>query len=163
MPPKAVLVLPSVLDRLLDDRVGPVHTGERGRTQQLMELRNAVRRDLEALLNSHRFCRSTPDHTEQLDRSLLQYGAPDFFAVNASSAAAREEFRRSLEESIRRFEPRFKQVSVKLIDDGVSTDRTMRFRIDALMFADPAPDSVTFDSLLDPSSHSFSVVGDGHG
>lgn len=158
-----MLVLPSVLDRLLDDSGGPVHAGARGRTQQLLELRSSVRRDLEALLNSHRFCRSPPDNTEQLDRSLLQYGAPDFFAVNAGSAAAREEFRRSLEESIRRFEPRFKHVSVKLVDDGVSTDRTMRFHIDALMFADPAPDAVSFDSLLDPSSHSFSVVGGGDG
>jgi type VI secretion system protein ImpF len=163
MPAKSVLVLPSVLDRLLDDRVRPVHAGERGRTQQLMELRNAVRRDLEALLNSHRFCRTPPENTEQLDRSLLQYGAPDFFAVNAGSTAAREEFRRAVEEAIRRFEPRFKHVTVKLVDDGASTDRTMRFRIDALMYADPAPDAVSFDSLLDPSSHSFSVVGDGHG
>ena len=32
-----------------------------------------------------------------------------------------------------------------------------------LMYADPAPDHVTFDSLLDPSSHSFSVVGGGDG
>jgi type VI secretion system protein ImpF len=163
MPAKNMLVLPSVLDRLLDDRNSPIHAGERGRTQQLMELRNAVRRDLEALLNSHRFCRTPPDNTEQLDKSLLQFGAPDFFAVNAGSAAAREEFRRSLEESIRRFEPRFKHVTVKLVDDGISTDRTMRFRIDALMYADPAPDAVSFDSLLDPSSHSFSVMGDGHG
>lgn len=159
-----MLVLPSVLDRLLDQSTGPaVHAGARGRTQQLKELRNSVRRDLEALLNSHRFCRTPPENTELLDRSLLQYGAPDFFAVNAGSAAAREEFRRSLEEAIRRFEPRFKHVSVKLVDDGVSTDRTMRFHIDALMYADPAPDAVSFDSLLDPSSHSFSVVGGGDG
>jgi len=159
-----MLVLPSVLDRLLDQSTGPaVAPGARGKTQQLKELRNSVRRDLEALLNAHRFCRTPPENTELLDRSLLQYGAPDFFAVNASSAAAREEFRRSLEEAIRRFEPRFKHVSVKLVDDGVSTDRTMRFHIDALMYADPAPDAVSFDSLLDPSSHSFSVVGGGDG
>lgn len=158
-----MMVLPSVLDRLLDQSNGPVHAGVRGKTQQLLELRSSVRRDLEALLNSHRFCRTPPENTGQLDRSLLQYGAPDFFAVNAGSAAAREEFRRSLEEAIRRFEPRFKQVTVKLVDDGVSTDRTLRFHIDALMFADPAPDAVSFDSLLDPSSHSFSVVGGGDG
>jgi len=159
----SIRVLPSVLDRLLDESSGLSHAGAPGKTQQLLELRNAVRRDLEALLNSHRFCRSPPEDSEQLDRSLLQYGAPDFFAVNAGSAAAREEFRRSLEEAIRRFEPRFKQVSVKLVDDGVSADRTMRFHIDALMYADPAPDAVSFDSLLDPSIHSFSVVGSGDG
>jgi type VI secretion system protein ImpF len=160
---KTPLVLPSVLDRLLEDSGASVQVGARGRTQQLLQLRNSVRRDLEALLNSHRFCRSLPADAGQLERSLLQYGAPDFFAVNAGSGGAREEFRRALEESIRRFEPRFKHVTVKLIDDGISTDRTLRFHIDALMYADPAPDAVSFDSLLDPASHSFSVVGGGDG
>jgi len=160
---KNMMVLPSVLDRLLDHSSGPMAAGARGKTQQLLELRSSVRRDLEALLNAHRYCRTPPDNTEQLERSLLQYGAPDFFAVNAGSAAAREEFRRSLEETIRKFEPRFKLVSVKLVDDGISTDRTLRFHIDALMYADPAPEAVSFDSLLDPSSHSFSVVGGADG
>jgi type VI secretion system protein ImpF len=159
VPPKSPLVLPSVLDRLLDDSNTPTQVGARGKTQQLLQLRNSVRRDLEALLNSHRFCRTLPERSEPLERSLLHYGAPDFFAVNAGSGAAREEFRRALEEAIRRFEPRFKHVTVKLVDDGVSTDRTLRFHIDALMYADPAPDPVSFDSLLDPASHSFSVVG----
>ena len=161
MPAKPLSVLPSVLDRLLDESASTTAIGARGKTQQLLQLRNAVRRDLEALLNSHRFCRSLPAGAEQLEHSLLHYGAPDFFAVNAGSARAREEFRRSLEEAIRRFEPRFKQVSVKLVDNGASTDRTLRFHIDALMYADPAPDAVSFDSLLDPASHSFSVVGSG--
>jgi len=160
---KPLLVLPSVLDRLLDEKATTTAIGARGKTQQLLELRNSVRRDLEALLNSHRFCRSLPSGADQLERSLLQYGAPDFFAVNAGSARAREEFRRSLEETIRRFEPRFKHVSVTLTGDGTSTDRTLRFHIDALMFADPAPDAVSFDSLLDPASHSFSVIGGSDG
>jgi len=163
LPPKPLLVLPSVLDRLFNESAASTAIGARGKTQQLLELRNSVRRDLEALLNSHRFCRSLPAGTDQLERSILQYGAPDFFAVNASSARAREEFRRALEEAIRRFEPRFKHVSVKLIEDSTSTDRTLRFHIDALMYADPAPDAVSFDSLLDPASHSFSVIGGGHG
>jgi predicted component of type VI protein secretion system len=35
----------------------------------------------------------------------------------------------------------------------------LRFRIEALMYAEPAPERVSFDSLLDPSSQSFSVTG----
>jgi len=32
-------------------------------------------------------------------------------------------------------------------------------RIDALMHAEPAPEPMTFDSDLDPTSHAFSVRG----
>jgi type VI secretion system protein ImpF len=79
--------------------------------------------------------------------------------MNAQSSEAREEFRRAVERVIRRFEPRFQTVSVKLVDDPAQLDRTLRFRIDALMHAEPAPEYVSFDSTLNPGSHSFSVVG----
>ena len=157
MPNLDVTFLPSVLDRLLDDNSGPVRP--RSRAQQLVDLRNAVRRDLEALLNTHQTCRSPPADMTELSRSLIEYGVPDFLSINAGSASAREEFRRSIEEIIKRFEPRFKAVKVTLLDDGKKGERTLRFRIDALMYAEPAPEPVSFDSLLDAASHSFSVVG----
>jgi type VI secretion system protein ImpF len=98
----------------------------------------------------------------ELDQSLLCYGVPDFLSVNAGSAAAREEFRLSVEEIIKRFEPRFKNVAVMLVDDEIQMERVLRFRIDALMYAEPAPERVSFDSVLDPSNHSFSVIGAGN-
>ena len=152
-----VTFLPSVLDRLLDDNAGAVRP--RSRAQQLLELRNAVRRDLEALLNTHQTCSSPPAGMGELPRSLVEYGVPDFLSINAGAASAREEFRRSIEDIIKRFEPRFKAVKVTLLDDAKKGERTLRFRIDALMYAEPAPERVSFDSLLDPASHSFSVVG----
>jgi type VI secretion system protein ImpF len=125
----------------------------------LTELRDAVRRDLEALLNTHHGCRSPPAALAELPRSLFDYGVPDFLTTNAGAAAAREEYRRDVEDIIRRFEPRFKIVTVSLVDDDARADRTLRFRIEALMYAEPAPEPVSFDSLMDPSSHSFAVVG----
>lgn len=152
-------LLPSVLDRVLDNRAGPKRDQPRSRTQQLGELRSAIRRDLEALLNTHRCYRTPPSDLTELERSLYQYGAPDFLSVNAGSGTAREAFRRALEETIRRFEPRFKAVSVTMLDSGTKPERTLRFRIDALMYAEPAPEPVSFDSMLDPPSHTFSVTG----
>lgn len=151
--------LPSVLDRLLDDTPGASPARPRSRAQQLTELRDAVRRDLEALLNTHQCCQSPPAALSELTHSLFDYGVPDFLATNAGAASAREEFRRSVEDIIRRFEPRFKIVKVSLVDDNAQVDRTLRFRIEALMYAEPAPERVSFDSLLDPSSHCFAVVG----
>jgi type VI secretion system protein ImpF len=150
--------LPSVLDRLLDDPGAP-GVRQRSRAQQLLELRNSVRRDLEALLNTHHPWRTPPPEMTELRDSLLEYGIPDFLTANAGSPAAREEFRRAVEDTIRRFEPRFKIVKVSLPEEGITEDRSLRFHIDALMFAEPAPERVSFDSVLDPSSNIFSVVG----
>jgi len=150
--------LPSVLDRLLEGETGAAPRA-RSRVQQLVELRNAVRRDLEALLNTHHRCISPPAEMKELPYSLLEYGIPDFFTANAGAAAAREGFRAAVEEIVRRFEPRFKTVRVTLADDALPEDRTLRFHIEALMYAEPAPERVSFDSVLDPSSHNFAVVG----
>ena len=150
--------LASVLDRLLDDSPSSPVARPRTRTQQLTELRNAVRRDLEALLNAHQRCRSPPPEMLELPRSLLEYGVPDFLTVNAAAASAREQYRDTVEDTIRRFEPRFKMVKVTLVAENPA-DRSLRFHIEALMYAEPAPERVSFDSLLDPANQSFSVVG----
>jgi type VI secretion system protein ImpF len=159
MPGPDVALLPSVLDRLLDDNVDAAQASSRSRVQQLLELRNAIKRDLEALLNTRRCCRTPPAEFTELEQSLLRYGVPDFLTVNAGAAAAREEFRLAVEEIIQRFEPRFKTVKVSLVDDGTYSDRALRFHIEALVHAEPAPERVSFDSMLDPASHSFSVLG----
>jgi len=150
--------LPSVLDRLLDESTTEAAARPRGRSQQLLDLRNAVRRDLEALMNSHRCFTSPPPDLTELPQSLLEYGLLDFLTLNAGARSAREEFRQSLENTIRCFEPRFKTVKVTLLEEA-SADRTLRFRIEALMYAEPAPERVSFDSLLDPANQSFSVSG----
>jgi len=49
------------------------------------------------------------------------------------------------------------QVGVKVMDDGDGLERAIRFRIDALMHADPAPEPVVFDSMVEPSVQQFSV------
>jgi type VI secretion system protein ImpF len=150
---------PSVLDRLLDEDPGAAKDPPRGGAQQLAALRAAVRRDLEALLNCQKRCVSPPPGLAELEPSVVQFGVPDFLSAFAADSAFREALRRSLETTIRLYEPRFITLEVTLRDNDDYLDRTLRFRIDALMYAEPAPEPVSFDSQLDPASHSFSVVG----
>jgi type VI secretion system protein ImpF len=152
-------LLPSLLDRLMDDHPERQQDPPRSRAQNLTALQDSIRRDLEALLNTRRRCISPPGPLKDLDTSLIEYGVPDFLSVNAASDNVREELRSALESVIRRFEPRFKSFSVKLVDDTDQIDRAFRFRIDALMYAEPAPEYVSFDSTLNPGNHSFSVTG----
>src|SRR3954471_16601549 len=152
-------LLPSLLDRLLDDHPQRQQDPPRSRAQNLAALQDSIRRDLEALLNTRQRCMSPPPALTDLGTSLIEYGVADFLAVNAASETVREELRAALEMVIGRFEPRFKTFSVKLIEDSDQIDRAFRFRIDALMYAEPAPEHVSFDSTLNPGNHSFSVVG----
>lgn len=123
----------------------------------MRDLKQAVRRDLENLLNTRWRCQSWPPDLKNLESSLVNYGIPDFSGANLGNATAREEFRRLLERAITRFEPRFLKVSVKLAGSPTSTDRAMKFRIDATLRADPVPEEVRFDTALEPSTAAFTV------
>jgi type VI secretion system protein ImpF len=150
-----------LLDRLIDDapdqqRDPPVSAGD-----SLVALRNSVRRDLEALLNARRRWRSWPAHMTQLATSPLGYGIPDFASGAFNEARRQEELRIEIEETIRRFEPRFLSVRVHLVDTQERLETTLRLRIEAMLHAEPAPEAVTFDTLVDPTTDDV-VVRPGH-
>jgi type VI secretion system protein ImpF len=145
-------ILAPLLDRLIDDapdqqRDPPTTAGD-----TMLVLRNSVRRDLEALLNARRRWRSWPRRYTQLATSPLGYGIPDFTSGAFNDASRREELRAEIEDTIRRFEPRFLSVDVKLIESRERLDGTLRLRISAVMHADPAPEAITFDTLVDPTT-----------
>ncbi len=149
----------SLLDRLVDMDPELERDPPLSRTQALRELRQSVRRDLEHLLNGRQRCRSWPRSLTELDRSLLNYGIPDFTGVELGASGRREDFRSAVERVIREFEPRFTMVRVSLIEDenDEQLDRTMRFRIEALMRVEPAPEPIVFDSQLEPLTNTFSL------
>lgn len=158
-PRKAEMLVPSVLDRLLDDEPGVPHEPPRGRHQALHDLKEAVRRDLESLLNTRHSYLSWAPALKELDQSLLNYGLADFTGTGLGAAHEREEFCRTLQAILRQYEPRFKTVRVTLLTNTEPLDRTLRFRIDALLRADPAPEPIVFDSTLEPASATFAVKG----
>jgi type VI secretion system protein ImpF len=109
---------------------------------------------LHDLLNTRSRCSNWPPGCESLDASLANYGLPDFANLHP------DEFRKLVEEVIRRHEPRFKEVRVRLLDNTGRSgriDRTLRFRIDALLFAEPAPEPLVFDSELEPVNGTIAV------
>jgi type VI secretion system protein ImpF len=152
-------LIPSVLDRLLDDDPSTLSETPKSRTQVLRELKQSVRRDLENLLNTRiRFGLCPPDLVE-LEVSLASYGIPDLGGIDLGAAHDREGFRRALERVIGRFEPRFKRVRVEMLATAEPRDRTLRFRIDAMLYAEPAPEPVVFDSSLQPATGNVEVKG----
>ncbi|HUT09707.1 MAG TPA: type VI secretion system baseplate subunit TssE [Thermoguttaceae bacterium] len=152
-------LVPSVLDRLLDDRPDVKREPAKSRSQVLRELKQSLRRDLENLLNTRWRCTSWPEDLDELELSLVNYGIPDITGADLGSAAERERFRRLVEKVIRHFEPRFKQVKVEMLDKAQPLERTLRFRIDALLHAEAAPEPVVFDSMLQPATGNVEVKG----
>ena len=150
-------LIPSVLDRLLDDDPASTREVPKSRTQVLRELKQSVRRDLENLLNTRRRWSGWPDHLEELDGSLVNYGLPDISGLDLASDERREEFCRTLEAVIRNFEPRFVSVSIEIQKDSEMLDRTLRLRIDGLLHATPAPEPVVFDSSVEPATGNVEV------
>jgi len=154
---------PSVLDRLIDNEIHNKTDPDPDHHQLLQQLRNSIRRDLELLLNT-RFHMSEPsDNYPELGKSLLNYGLPDLATVNIIDIDKRNVFSRKLEKTLQYFEPRFKSVKVSFLENSEKTDRTLRFRIDAVIYADPLPEIIVFDSVLESVTRTVSVKEISHG
>lgn len=153
----------SILDRLFDDEPEVRVDSDKSRQRKLKDLRNSVRRDLENLLNSRCRVVSPPEELSEVNESLLNYGLPDLATINMLDVTKKKEFTRSVEHIIRTYEPRFKSVKVSHLENNDKTDRTVRFRIDAVMYADPAPEVIVFDSVLEPLLRTVTVEESRHG
>ena len=151
----------SVLDRLLDDQPDATEETPQSQNQVLAELRQSIRRDLENLLNTRMRCETRPADLRELERSVVAYGIPDISAAQLQSEALRRRYLREIEDAIRRFEPRFKSVRVLPVENSDYLDRTLRFRIDAEMYAFPAPEPIVFDSSMEPTTGEFTILRQG--
>jgi type VI secretion system protein ImpF len=152
-------LVPSVLDRLIDlePRISTEPAASRSRS--LVQVKEAVKRDLEWLLNSKQTIGALTG-LPHLDASVWSYGLPDLSASSLASAVDRERLRLAIEAAIRRFEPRLQGVEVTPLETHAS-DRSIRFRIDAMLRVHPAPEPVTFDSMFQLATRAFQVRGDG--
>ncbi|MEM6471729.1 MAG: type VI secretion system baseplate subunit TssE [Planctomycetota bacterium] len=152
-------LIPSVLDRLIDFEPQVKSEVPMNRTQVLQQMKESVGRDLQALLNTR--CRATSwsKGLNELDRSLFAYGIPDCVGLSTGSREQQEDLRQLILRAIENFEPRLINVHVKLADTNDPSDRALRFRIDAMLRVDPAPEPVIYDSRLDATSGDFLVKG----
>lgn len=141
-------ILPSVLDRLLDDEPGVSHEPLSERFYGLRQLKHAVARDLEALLNTRQEALAElPPEFAEARHSLCTYGLPDFTSLSPTGPQDRNRIRRALEQAIAVFEPRLDRVRV-LMETPQQHDQALRFRVEALLRVEPAPVPITFDARL---------------
>ncbi|MFO0888036.1 MAG: type VI secretion system baseplate subunit TssE [Isosphaeraceae bacterium] len=115
------LLLPSVLDRLIDHDPGVSQEPARGRNQLLRDLKLAVRRDLENLLNTRIRCIPLPAELKELRQSMVNYGIPDLTKASPRLGQGAARWSSGADEVvITLYEPRLKKLRV-------SSARTGRF------------------------------------
>jgi type VI secretion system protein ImpF len=142
----------ALLDRLIDDAPDAERDPPMSAAEAMTALRRGVRRDLEALMNARRRWRSWPASCGDLKVSPLAFGIPDFAVGGFSDARDRERLCAEIEETIRAFEPRFASVRVSLVDKADRLDMNLRLRIEALLHAEPAPEPIAFDTMIDTTT-----------
>lgn len=131
----------SLLDRLSE---------ERGAEPGMAALREGLRRDLEAMLNSRRHLLSWPPSLDELDRSLLDYGLDDLTNEGLESPDFRARFVESVERQLRRLEPRIGRFEVTVLPNRDEIDATLRFRVTGTVTLGREKQELSFDSHVDP-------------
>ena len=151
----------SVFDRLLDDQPKNRHEVQPNRFQAIRQYKDAVGRDLESLLNSRANpWEPGPEHPE-LAASVFTYGLPDFSNLSVNAASHRLILVRKIQRAIQLHEPRLGGVVVDIPPDtGAPNKLQLRFVVTALLLMDPAPEQVTFDTVLELSRGEYMVKGD---
>lgn len=148
----------SILDRLVAREGDLPGEAQIGAARGVARAKDSVKRDLEWLLN----CKQSlplsdlPAESSELAQSVLTYGLPDFTTATLNNPRDQSRIRQAVEDAIRIFEPRLADVQVH-IEPARETDRSLRFRIEAKLRADPSPVPVTFDSVLQLGTMAFQV------
>ena len=159
------VVTQSLLERLIDRDPEVKQEAAPTRNQSVRVLKASVRRDLEWLLNSRQNPDAVADDFPELSKSVYNYGLPDFTALSFDNPKDRVRLLRHLENTIRVFEPRLESARVVPVQvkDANSSNRVIRFQIEGLLKMDPAPEQVTFDTVLNLTSGEYQIRGDRSG
>jgi type VI secretion system protein ImpF len=149
----------SLLDRLIDTDKNLAVDLPLTRAQSVRLLKASLRHDLEWLLNTRRTPDEAPDTLSELQQSLFNYGLPDMSSFSISSPKDQSRLSWLLESAVCTFEPRLEAVKVTMepISPG---SRMLRFQIEGMLRMDPAPERISFDTVLELTSGTYQVKGD---
>lgn len=149
----------SLLDRLTDTEPRVPVEPPSSRVQSLRQVKASLRRDLEALFNTRRTPIEPPAGARELPRSVFYYGLPDLTGLAVETAEQQERLAHLMEAAIAMFEPRLVNVTVTVLPHQGPV-RVLRFRIEAALRTEPAPERVFFDTVLHLASGAYQLEGE---
>lgn len=146
-------LVPSLLDRLTDnDPHGKIEARE-NRLLSISQLRASVLRDIGWLFNSIRYeVYDNLDAYPEIRRSTLNYGLPAM-SGHCVSGVDMQDLERVLRQAIMNFEPRLiadtLTVKADTNDKGLNHHNNISFKINAQLWAQPAPVELTLQTDID--------------
>ena len=149
----------SVFDRLLDEapEKGRDDAAPRPVSQRLRAAREAIRRDLEALLNTQQPLGAAAPDLPEIATSLVRFGTPGFHGMGLSTELQQARLARSIEDIIGAFEPRLHGARVEIGEKKAEESRNLHLKISGKILFEGAGQSLVFDSFVDASTRQFSI------
>lgn len=147
----------SIIDRLVDPNPDLSQDPPLSTTEQIRELREGLRRDLEALLNTRRRPTAPPSACEELGDALVSYGVDGMVSANLVTDEAKLRLARVIERRITLFETRLSDVRVTILKSRSNGERALRMRIQATFRVHEGMPPISFESMIDPSTQRFLV------
>ncbi len=138
------------------DRLSTTDDWPSTRAHSLRMLRDGLKRDMEWLLNTRRSLIDGVEHYPQVNRSVLQYGLMDTSSLSLASTKDHTRLQMAVQRCIEEFEPRLQNVRVAIEQEDLKR-RQLRFHIEGQIRMDPAPEEISFDTVLDLTSGEYSV------
>jgi len=145
-----------VLDRLIDYEPENSREAPKSVQQSITDLKKAVRRDVEWLLNTRIAHDEIPEGMEEVKRSLANYGLRDFIGMSSKDSEERSVLLESIETALKFFEPRLMNLRVSIKDTDI-VDRGVVFQVEADLRMEPVPEPIVFDTVLKVGSGDFEI------
>lgn len=123
----------------------------------LSQLKSQVARDLERLLNTRR-CYDDEEFVgfPMAGASIFNFGIPDFSAKSLSSGVDRDQICLAMAKAIERYDPRLRNVMVRLRDTQSEVHR-LAFDIHAMLRVTGFQDAVSFGAQFDSAGMYYQV------
>lgn len=128
---------PPLFERLADDNSNEMSQ----RILSVEELEESVRREVSRLLNTR--CSRPAHEIEQKERSVLDYGIPDYYAMTTENHADQEKLGEIVASAIMAFEPRLQNVTVT-VERYHRSERRLWVRLDACIVVESVVKPVSF-------------------
>jgi len=145
-------LLPSLLDRLTDEKPNVRDEPRYARAGKMASLRESVLRDLEWLLNTTNLESVVDfDAYPELRHTVINYGLPGLSGTT-TNAAERERIKHVIQKAIETYEPRIlkKTLQIKLIEDGdMINQHAITFEIHGTLWGRPMPEALYLRTELD--------------
>ena len=147
----------SLLDRLLDSDPDVAQDVPSTLPEQVREAREAIRRDLEALLNTRRCPVAPPAGLVELKDALVSYGVDGVLSANLVTDESKLRLARAIERRISLFETRLSDIRVTIRKNHGASERSLRMRIQATFRLHEGMPPISLESTVDPATQRFQI------